>query len=199
MNMYMIRSALADSLCIKENSSVMEELFSRYATPAELLNADPGELTSIKGIGAKKAQQIVSTLKLARAINTPRVENYKILCPKDAFQLMKFEIGHLLHEEFWILMLNTKNGVIAKHRVSVGTLNSAIVHPREVFRAAITRASASIICLHNHPSGDCTPSPEDISLSRRLRECGDLIGIEVLDSLVVHTDSYYSMKEQGLL
>lgn len=199
MNMYAIRSALADSLCIKEDSAVMEELFSRYVTPLELLNASPEELVSIKGIGLKKAQQIVSTLKLARALNMPREIPQVIRSPKDVFDIMRFEIGHLLHEEFWILMLNTKNRVIAKNRVSVGSLNAAIVHPREVFRAAITRASASIICLHNHPSGDCTPSPEDITLTKRLKECGDLIGIEVLDSLVIHTDSYYSMKEQGLL
>lgn len=199
MDMYAIRSAISDSLCVKEDSSIMDELFSRYITTAELLNASIEELAAIRGLGMKRARLIVNTLRLARAINTPKMEDYKIRCPEDAFNLMKFEIGHLLHEEFWILMLNTKNGVIAKHRVSIGSLNSAVVTPREVFKKAILRSSASLLCLHNHPSGDCTPSQEDISLSRRLKECGDLIGIDVLDSLVISQYKYYSLKENGLL
>jgi DNA repair protein RadC len=199
MNMYSIKTALADALCVKESSPVMQELFTRFVTPYELLDATEFELTQIKGVGPAKARQIVSTLKLARALNTPRENPHIIRSPKDVFDIMRFEIGHLLHEEFWILMLNTKNGVNFKHRVSVGSLNAAIVAPREVFKKAILRSSASIICLHNHPSGDCTPSPEDISLSNRLKEGGDLLGIELLDSLVIHTDSYYSMKDRGLL
>lgn len=199
MNMYAIRTALADSLSIKEDSTVMEELFSRYHSPQELLNASPEELTSIKGIGLKKAQQIVGTLKLARAINAPKADSYKISCPDDAFQLLRHEIGHLLHEESWILCLNTKNRVISKIRISIGSLSAAIVHPRELFKQAILRSSASIIFSHNHPSGDCTPSQEDIALSRRLKECGTLLGVDMLDSLVISSDNYCSLVERGLL
>lgn len=197
MNLYSIKTALADALCVKETSPIIQELFSRFVTPFELLDANEMELTQIKGIGPARARQIVSALKLARALNTPRESKAIIRSPKDVFDLMRFEIGHLMHEEFWILQLSTKNHVIANNRISVGSLNAAVVHPREVFRAAISRGSASIIACHNHPSGDCTPSPEDIALSARLKECGDIIGIEVLDSLVISTDNYYSLKESG--
>lgn len=199
MNMYMIKSALADALCVKEDSTVIQELFSRFVTPYELLDAHELELTRIKGVGPAKARQIVSTLKLARALTTPRETPAVIRSPKDVFDIMRFEIGHLMHEEFWILPLNTKNHIICKERISVGTLNSAIVHCREVYRSLIKHAASSFVALHNHPSGDCTPSPEDIQLTKRLAEAGELIGIQLLDHCVLSSDSYVSMKEQGLL
>lgn len=198
-NMYSIKATLAEAICVKEDSTILEELFNRYVTPQELLNASAEELVSIKGITARKAQQIVGTLKLARTIHAPKAEGYRISCPDDAFQLLRYEIGHLDHEEAWILCLNTKNRVISKNRISVGSLAAAIVHPREVFKQAILRSSASIIFAHNHPSGDCTPSQEDISLSVRLKECGELLGIDVLDSLVIGSVSYCSLKERGLM
>jgi DNA repair protein RadC len=198
-NMYSIRSALADSISVREDSAVMDSLFSRYITPQELLNASVDELVSIKGISVKKAQQIVGTLKLARTIHAPKDQGCKINCPDDAFQLLRYEIGHLLNEVAIILCLDTKNRVISKAQVSVGSLSAAIVHPRELYKQAILRSSASIIFVHNHPSGDCTPSQEDIALSRRLKECGDLIGIELLDSLVISSDSYVSIKERGMI
>ena len=199
MSMYAIRTALAESLSVKEDSTIMNELFTRYISTQELLNACPDELTSIKGVTPKKAKQITAALTLARTINAPKAEGYKISCPADAFQLVRHEVAHLDHEEAWILCLNTKNLVITNIKVSVGSLSAAIVHPREVFKKSILRSAASIIFYHNHPSGECTPSQEDIALSRRLKECGDLIGIELLDSLVIGDASYCSLKEQGLM
>ncbi|WP_053375543.1 JAB domain-containing protein [Paenibacillus sp. FJAT-27812] len=199
MNIYSIKTALADALCVKEDSTIIQELFTRFVTPYELLDANELELTCIKGVGPAKARQIVSTLKLARALNTPREAPYVIRKPEDIFQLMRFTIGHLMHEEFWILPLNTKNHVICKERISVGTLNSAIVHPREVYRSLIQRAAASYIAVHSHPSGDCTASHEDIQLTKRLAEAGELLGIELLDHVIVSTDSYCSLKERGLM
>lgn len=199
MNMYSIKTALADALCVKEDSNVIQELFTRYVTPYELLDANESELINIHGVGPVKARQIVSTLKLARALNTPREESYVIRKPEDVFQLMRFEIGHKMHEEFWLLPLSTKNHVICKHRLSIGTLNSAIVHPRECYRFLIQRAAASWIAVHSHPSGDVTSSPEDIQLTKRLAEAGELLGIQLLDHVIVSTDSYCSLKEQGLM
>ncbi|MUG85710.1 DNA repair protein RadC [Paenibacillus timonensis] len=197
--MYSIKTALADALCVKEDSNVIQELFTRYVTPYELLDANESELINIHGVGPVKARQIVSTLKLARALNTPREESYVIRKPEDVFQLMRFEIGHKMHEEFWLLPLSTKNHVICKHRLSIGTLNSAIVHPRECYRFLIQRAAASWIAVHSHPSGDVTSSPEDIQLTKRLAEAGELLGIQLLDHVIVSTDSYCSLKEQGLM
>lgn len=199
MNMYSIKTALADALCVKEDSTVIQELFTRFVTPYELLDANELELTRIKGVGPAKARQIVSTLKLARALNTPRENPSIIRSPKDVFDIMRFEVGHLMHEEFWILPLNTKNHVISKDRISVGTLNSAIVHCREVYRSLIQRAAASWIAVHNHPTQMTDPSPEDIQLTKRLAEAGELLGIELLDHIIVSTDSYFSIKEKGLM
>ncbi|MGO4119089.1 JAB domain-containing protein [Rhizobium ruizarguesonis] len=92
------------------------------------------------------------------------------------------------------LFLNTKNRLICKETVSIGSLNAAIVHPREVFRAAIKRCSASLICAHNHPSGDATPSTEDLILTKRLREAGEIIGIEVLDHVIIGGNRFYSLE-----
>lgn len=199
MNMYSIRTALADALCVKEDSTVIQELFTRFVTPYELLDANEMELTRIKGIGSAKARQIVSTLKLARALNTPRENPYVIRSPKDVFDMIRFEIGHLMHEEFWIIPLNTKNHVICKKRISVGTLNSAIVHPREVYRSLIQRAAASYIAVHNHPTQMTEASPEDVQITKRLSDAGEILGIELLDHVIVSTDSYCSLKERGLM
>ncbi|MFD5021081.1 RadC family protein [Paenibacillus sp. NPDC058367] len=199
MNIYSIKTALADALCVKESSPMIQELFSRFVTPYELLDASELEFTRIKGVGPAKARQIVSTLKLARALNTPLESPYVIRKPEDAFQLMRFVVGHLMHEEFWILPLNTKNHVICKERISVGTLNSAIVHPREVYRSLIQRAAASYIAVHNHPTQMTDASPEDIQLTKRLTDAGELLGIELLDHVIVSTDNYCSLKERGLM
>lgn len=198
MNMYSIKTALADALCVKESSPMIQELFTRFVTPYELLDANELELTSIKGVGPVKARQIVSTLKLARALNTPREHPCVIKKPEDVFELMRFEVGHRMVEEFWIIPLNTKNHVINKERVSIGTINSAIVGIREVYRSLIQRNAFAWIAIHNHPSGICDPSPEDIQLTNRLAEAGELLGIQLLDHVIVSTDSYCSIKERGL-
>lgn len=154
---------------------------------------------SIKGIGKVKARQIMSALKLARFLSAPTNISLIIRSPQDAWQLLSPDMAYLQKEHFVCLFLNTKNHVISRETISIGSLNAAIVHPREVFRAAIKRAAASIICIHNHPSGDPTPSSEDIQLTKRLVEAGAIVGIEVLDHIVIGCDSYCSLKERGLL
>ena len=109
------------------------------------------------------------------------------------------ELRYLKKEHFICLFLNTKNQLIAQETLSVGTLNASLVHPREVFRAAIKCSSASLICVHNHPSGDPTPSPEDVALTKRLVEAGELVGIDVLDHIVIGEQQFISLKEQGLM
>lgn len=109
------------------------------------------------------------------------------------------DLRYLQKEHFVCLFLNTKNHVLAQETLSIGSLNASIVHPREIFRAAIKRSSASIICAHNHPSGDPTPSPEDIQITERLVQAGELIGIEVLDHVIIGDKHYISLKEQGLM
>jgi DNA repair protein RadC len=115
------------------------------------------------------------------------------------FNLLSEELRYLQKEHFVCLFLNTKNQVIARETLSIGSLNASIVHPREVFREAIRRSSASLVCVHNHPSGDPTPSPEDVQITRRLADAGKLIGIDVLDHVIIGDCQYVSLKEQGLI
>lgn len=158
------------------------------------------EMTEIKGIGEAKALQIQAGIELGRRLSQlTQGAKPLIRSPRDAAALVMEELRYLQKEYFIALFLNTKNHVIAKETLSIGSLNAALVHPREVFRSAIRRGCASIICAHNHPSGDPTPSKEDISLTNRLVEAGNIIGIEVLDHLVIGDGIFVSLKEQGYI
>ncbi|MDR6554040.1 DNA repair protein RadC [Paenibacillus qinlingensis] len=165
-----------------------------------LVDMSRDQLKQIKGIGDAKALQILAGIELGRRLaKSSYEERITIRSPKDIANLMSEELRYLQKEHFVCLFLNTKNHVIAQETLSMGSLNASIVHPREVFRAAIKRSSASIICVHNHPSGDPTPSPEDISLTSRLVEAGTIIGIEVLDHVIIGDQRFISLKEQGFM
>ncbi|SMQ86913.1 DNA repair protein RadC [Bacillus sp. OV166] len=125
---------------------------------------------------------------------------HQIRSPQDAQELAAAQIADEDREVFLVMMLNTKNQVIGLHRAHVGSLNSSIVHPRDVMKSAILNNAASIIVSHQHPSGDTTPSREDIEVTKRLAEAGKIIGIEVLDHVIVsHTGKHVSLKEKGYL
>lgn len=194
-----IKSLLANSLREKPGSYIIEQIFTKFPTIEELIDVTEQELTSIKGIGQMKAQQILAALKLAQTLTVPAPPTYKIRTPEDVYKLVEPEFRYLKKEHFVCLFLNSKNGVIAKELVSVGCLNASIVHPREVFRPAIKRSSASIVCVHNHPSGNPEPSHEDVEITKRLSEAGTIIGIDVLDHIVIGHYQYVSLKERGLM
>lgn len=125
---------------------------------------------------------------------------FTIRSPEDAKQLAEAHIADEDREVFLVMMLNTKNHVIGLHRAHIGSLNASIVHPREVLKSAILNNAASIIVSHQHPSGDPTPSKEDLEVTKRLAEAGKIIGIELLDHVIVsHTGKYVSLKEKGYL
>ncbi len=196
-NSYM--AIVANTLREKKSSYTVEEIMRVFNTPEELLNATEQELMQIPGIGKIKAQQVVAALELAKLLNTPKSLPSVIRSPQDAYELLYGELAYLQKEHFVCLFLNTKNHVISKETISVGSLNATIVTPREVFKAAIKRSSAALICAHNHPSNDPTPSPEDISLTSRLVQVGEIIGISVLDHLIIGGQEYVSLKERGLM
>ena len=123
----------------------------------------------------------------------------QILSPNGAYQMIKEQLEGLDREQFIIACLNTKNEPTNITLVSVGSLNKAIVHPREVFKTAILSNAASIMAFHNHPSGDATPSDQDIQLTHRLVEAGELLGIKLLDHLIIGDSSFTSLKEKGYL
>lgn len=165
-----------------------------------LLGLVPEEIMSLDGIGKAKAAQIIALGELAKRFKSYRAGDVSIIKqPKDAADLVMEEMRYLRKEHLKLIMINTKNIVISMKDVSIGSLNSSIVHPREIFTEAIRRNSASIIICHNHPSGDPTPSKEDINVTERLKECGKLLGIDLLDHLVIGNGSYISLKEKGVL
>lgn len=158
------------------------------------------ELTRMKGIGPAKAVQIKAGIELGQRLAVMRQPETAIIrSPRDAADMVMEQLRYLQKEHFVCLFLNTKNHIIAQETLSMGSLNASIVHPREVFRAAIKCSSASIVCIHNHPSGDPTPSPEDILITNRLCKAGELVGIDVLDHIIIGDGEFVSLKEQGLM
>jgi len=119
--------------------------------------------------------------------------------PDETYQLIKDEILKWDREKFLAVMLNARNGVIGIDEASCGSVNSSIVHPREVFKAAILANAVSIVLIHNHPSGDFEPSEDDLEITKRLVEAGKILGIEVIDHLIVSKEGYYSFKDKGLI
>jgi DNA repair protein RadC len=158
------------------------------------------ELIRIKGIGAAKALQIKAGLELGKRVAKSSFgERLIIRSPEDVSSFMMEELRYELKEKFVTIFLNTKNHIISHEVLSIGSLNSTVVHPREVFRAAIQKSSSAIICVHNHPSGDPTPSSDDIEMTRRLKEAGAIVGIDVLDHVIIGDQTFVSLKEQGLM
>lgn len=165
-----------------------------------LKDASLEEIMTIKGIGFAKAVQILAAVEIGRRIgNLSYTDRYVIRSPEDGANFVMNEMRFLSQEHFVCLYLNTKNQVLHQQTIFIGSLNASIVHPREVFKEGFRRSAASIICIHNHPSGDPTPSREDIEVTKRLVECGKIIGIDILDHLIIGDKKYVSLKEKGYL
>lgn len=165
-----------------------------------LVNMSTEQMIKVKGIGYAKALQLQAAIELGKRLAQSELDPALIVrSPQDVARYVMEDLRYLQKEHFVCLFLNTKNHVIAQETLSIGSLNASIVHPREVFRAAIERGSASLICIHNHPSGDPTPSPEDVDITHRLVDAGNVIGIEVLDHLIIGDQKFVSLKEQGLM
>jgi DNA repair protein RadC len=166
----------------------LEKSFNEIRDKIDLL-----EITDLQKL------KLEALFNFADRTNRAKVERIKISSPDDAAMLMMEEMRYLQKEYFKILLLDTKNNVKKISEISVGSLNSSIVHPREVFKEAVINSCSSIILVHNHPSGEAQPSHEDIVLTNRLDECGKLMGIKVLDHVVIGDGVYFSFKEEGLI
>jgi DNA repair protein RadC len=176
--------------------------FSNGGAPSlrRIMSAPVTEVCGVKGIGPAKAAKILAALELGRrATAEARPERDRIRGPRDVYERMRLRMRDLPHEEFHVLLLNTRNEVLRDLQVTRGTLDASLVHPREVFRSAILEAAAAVILVHNHPSGDPSPSAEDREVTRQLRQAGVVVGIEVLDHVVVGEARYTSFQEAGLL
>lgn len=182
---------------------VCRELLAHYDNRlAALLNAKVRELAGNKellGIGTAKACQIVAALELARRIPGEQRDEVSITTPGDAAAVVMGRLAHLSEEHFYLLLLDAKKKLIACDEISVGTLNASLVHPREVFLSAVKHHSSSLILVHNHPSGDPQPSREDIAVTKRLLDAGEIMGIPVVDHLVIGAGRFVSLREEGLI
>ncbi|MFD2614687.1 RadC family protein [Paenibacillus gansuensis] len=166
---------------------------------AYLTSLSDYELSTLFGLSERQSYHLMAVFELARRISGTKVNDEVIIrSPEDARDAV-YDLKFFDKEHFVCLFLNTKNKMIGRETISVGTLNSALVHPREVFKAAIRRGSNSIIFAHNHPSTDVYPSPEDLEMTHRLVECGQLLGIEVKDHVIIGGDNWYSFKQQGVI
>lgn len=164
-----------------------------------LVDCDVEQLACINGIGQAKAAQIKAAIELGKRLSAfePGVDK-AIKCPQHVADLLMEDMRYLKKEHMKLVLLNIKCNLISVEEVSIGSLNASIVHPREVFNPAIRKSSASIIMVHNHPSGDPTPSSEDTAITSRICEAGKLIGIELVDHIIIGDGRYISMKEKGL-
>ena len=180
--------------------SIAQELILKFGSIKAIGEATLEELSAIKGIGLAKAAQLKAAFELARRQELERDPgNYEITNPESVVKVIRASIRDKAKEHFKLILLNTRNRIVRISTISVGTLNASLVHPREVFKEAFVHDAFSVILAHNHPSGDCTPSEEDIKITRRLRDAGEIMGIEVLDHIIVTSGGYVSLKAKGLM
>lgn len=176
-----------------------EKMLGKFGSLTALSRASTDELRSFEGVGFAKAVEIQAAFELGRRLaSEENLTRPVIKSAKDVARLMMPEMQSLDREHFKILLLNTKNHVIQVHTVSIGSLDASVVHPRECFRPAIAAQAAAVILVHNHPSGDAEPSPEDMSLTRRLMAAGDLLGIKVLDHVIIAGNRHISLVDKGV-
>lgn len=179
---------------------VSNKLLNLVDNIRELRHLTLQELRGVKGIGEKKAITLLAMIELAVRMHTHSLEDkVRIKSPQCVADLLMERMRYYTQEHFIALYLNTKNVVIHEEVIFKGSLNASIVHPREVFKSAVKRSAANIIVCHNHPSGDPTPSVEDIEATKRLMNCGTLFGIELLDHIIIGDGTFVSIKEKGLV
>ena len=179
----------------EENAvSLANQILSKYNIK-QLSLTNVSRLTQVHGVGKAKAVFELA-LRLETFVEEPK---RKICSPKDVYALMYPKMREQKKEKFITLCLDTKNQVLKEEVVSIGSLNASIVHPREVFKSALMESSASVIMVHNHPSGDPSPSREDIMVTEKIVEGGKLLGIDVLDHIIIGDGRYVSLKDEGFV
>ena len=178
--------------------ALAQRLLGTFGSLHRLAQASNRELLAIGGIGPARAAQIRAGLALGRRLAAePLAPGAAVKGSQQVFGHFRERLKDLKKEAFICLLLDTKHRVMREERVAVGSLNESLVHPREVFQAAVAESAASVLFVHNHPSGDPTPSAQDRQLTQRLCEAGRLVGIAVLDHIIIGRDAYYSFAEQG--
>ncbi len=191
-------SIILKSSSVAENAINLSQRVLSQFDLKQLSAIDTTQLMKIHGIKSGKAAQIVACFELARRLEMfDSSSKFKINSPEDVYRRLYPTMRESKKEHFVELCLDTKNQIIREDTISVGSLNANIVHPREVFRTALIESAAHIIVAHNHPSGDPTPSREDVDITKKLVETGKIMGIDVLDHVIIGDGRHFSMKEAG--
>lgn len=178
---------------------VGQRLLNTFGGISGLHRAAFDEVCNQHGLGQAKAAQIKAALELGHRLSLESPEDRKAIhSPGEAADLVKYEMSALEQEELWVMLLDTRNRVLRIDTIYRGSLNSSQVRVGELFKNAIRRTAAAIIVVHNHPSGDPTPSPDDVAVTRAIVQAGKLLDIEVLDHLIIGGGRYVSLKERGL-
>jgi DNA repair protein RadC len=179
--------------------SLAEDLLTRLGGLGGLASARGGDLRS-DGIGPAKSASLEAALELSRRLATRRLQRGdRVSGPSDVFRHFHARLRDEAHERFMVLLLDGRHRVLREEVISQGTLTASLVHPREVFRPALREAAAALVLVHNHPSGDPSPSREDREVTERLRHAGEVLGIPVLDHVIVADQGFVSLRDEGLL
>ncbi len=176
-----------------------QRLLSKFGSLNNILSASLEDLCQIRGIGVAKATQLMACFQISQRLNQNTPDIQSVYFPEDLAPTLIQKIGKLTKEHFIMVSLNTRNKIVSTDTISIGTLNSSIVHPRETFENAIRHHAAKIIISHNHPSHDPSPSEADLTTTDQLKAAGHILGIELSDHIIVTREKYFSFKEQGLL
>lgn len=178
----------------------VQRLLSRFGNLKGIASASVEELSQVRGVGVAKASQIKAAFELANRVEAYSEAGKKpiVKTPEDVASLVRSRLKGKKKEYFLALLLDSRNQLIKVSEISVGSLDTSIVHPREVFKEAISASAASVIFVHNHPSGDAEASEDDIRLTKRLAEAGEIVGIDILDHIIICDKNYLSLKRQGL-
>jgi DNA repair protein RadC len=184
----------------KSVMTIAQELLAKFGNVKAISQATLEELCQIKGIGIAKAAQIKASFELAKRENLETdEENFDIKNPEAVCKVISSSIKEKAKEHFKLILLNSRNKKIGISTISIGTLTTSLVHPREVFKEALAHSAASVILAHNHPSGDPEPSEDDLKITKKLVESGKILGVEVIDHIIVGKNSFYSFREKGLI
>ena len=179
-----------------------EEVLAKYQDKGlvSIMNVSPQEIASIHGVGLAKAATIVAAVELGRRLSTKAAQKLeKIDGPEDVARYASPVLRFEQKEHFLVMLLDVRNHVLAMPTISVGSLTASVAHPREIFREAIRYSAANVILIHNHPSGDPTPSREDVCLTKQMMKAGEIMGIPVLDHIIIANDNFLSLKEANCL
>ena len=181
-------------------TALAANLLAQHGGLSGLARSDLRELMGLPGVGRTKAAALVAAIEVGRRISRRRLrEGDAIRSPEDVFRHFETRLRHANQEHFVVLLLDGRHRVLGEEIVSLGTLTASLVHPREVFRPAIRASAAALILVHNHPSGDPEPSPEDRTVTERLASAGELLGVPVLDHVVVAERGFRSLRDDGTL